>query len=65
MFIGLLSFSGYLATKCMSLNNEQCQAKLTLIDLNHVELKYKLFMISLDKYNGSCNSVDGLSANMF
>ena len=64
MFIGLLSFSGYLATKCMSLHNEQCQAKLTLIDLNYVELKYKLFMISLDKYNGSWNSVDGLSANM-
>ena len=49
----------------MSLNNEQCQAKLILIDLNYVELKYKLFMISLDKYNGSCNSADGLSANMF
>ena len=48
----------------MSLHNEQCQAKLTLIDLNYVELKYKLFLISLDKYNGSWNSVDGLSANM-
>ena len=27
----------------------------TLIDLNHVELKYYPFMISLDKYTGNCN----------
>ena len=26
-----------------------------LIDLNTVELKYYSFMISLDKYSGSCN----------
>ena len=57
-FIGLLSFSGYLATKCMSLNNEQYRTSLTLIDLNPTELKYYPFMINLDKCNGSCNSVD-------
>ena len=27
----------------------------TLIDLNPVELKYYPFMISLNKYTGSCN----------
>ena len=30
------------------------------IDLNHVELKYYPFMISLDKCNGSCNSINDL-----
>ena len=30
----------------------------TLIDLNPVELNHYLFMISLDKCSGSCNSVD-------
>ena len=29
-----------------------------VIDLNLVELDYYLFMISLDKCNGSCNAVD-------
>ena len=29
----------------------------TLIDLNLVELKYYLFMISLDKCSGSCNVI--------
>ena len=27
----------------------------TVIDLNPVELKYYPFMISVDKYSGSCN----------
>ena len=32
-----------------------------LIDLNPVELKYYPFMISLNKCNGSCNSVNDIS----
>ena len=34
MFIGLLSFSGSLATKCISLNNEQCKTRPFLINFN-------------------------------
>ena len=34
VFIVLPSFSQSLATKCMSLNNEQCKVRLTLTDLN-------------------------------
>ena len=34
--------------------------RATLIDLNHVELNYYPFMISLDKCNWSCNAVDDL-----
>ena len=60
MFIGLLTFSGSLATKGMSLNSEQCKARLALFGLNLVKLRYYLFMISLGKCNGSCNSVDDL-----
>ena len=55
VFILLLSFSGSLATKCVSLNDEPCMVRPTLIDLNPVELKYYPFMISLDERNGSCN----------
>ena len=39
MFIVLMSFSSPLATKYVSLNNEPCIARPTLIDLNPVELK--------------------------
>ena len=36
----------------------------TLIDLNPIDLKYYPCMISSDKFNGSCNSVDDLSTNI-
>ena len=55
MFTVLLSFSSCLATKCVSLNDEPCMFRPTLIDLNPVELTYYLFMISLGKCNGSYN----------
>ena len=59
-FIGLLSFSGFLATKCVLFNNEPCMVRPTLMDLDPVELNYFTYMISLDKYSGSCNVVDDL-----
>ena len=61
MFFGFVSFSRSLATKYMLLINKQCKTSLTIIDLNLIELKYYSFMISLNKCNGSYNSVDDLS----
>ena len=55
VFITLLSFSGSLAIKCVSLNNEPCMIRPILIDLNPAELNYYPFMISLDKCIESCN----------
>ena len=55
VFIILLSFSSSLATKCVSLNDEPCIVRSTIIDLNPVELKCYPLIISLDKCNGSCN----------
>ena len=49
-----LSFSSSLATKCLPLNNEQHMVRPTHIAFNPVELKYYPFMISLDKFSGSC-----------
>ena len=63
--IELLSFGGSLATKCVSLNSiEPCITRLTLIDLNPVELNYYPFMISLDKCNGSCMMLMIIAKNM-
>ena len=72
MFIALLSFSGSLAciakvsdqTKCLSINDEPCMVSPTLINLNSVELKYYLFIVSLGKCSGSCNSRNNLSAKI-
>ena len=63
-FIGLISFTGSLKNEYMLLNNEQYKNRLNLIDLNSIELNRYPFMITWDKCNGSCNSVDDLSANI-
>ena len=46
----------------MSLNNEPCINRTTLIDLNPIELNP--LIISLDKRNGSCNAADDVSAKI-
>ena len=53
MFVVLLSVSSSLAAECVSLNDEPCMIRPTLIDLNPADLKYYPFMISLDKRSGT------------
>ena len=67
VFIILLSFSGSLASMasifnfetCISLNNQPCMTRPTLIDLNSHEDNHVLcdypFMVNLDGCNGNCN----------
>ena len=76
VLIALLSFSRSLAsianvfdcTKCISLNNQSCMNRPTLIDLNPNQhnqgLFYHVFMVNLEKCNGSCNTLDDLSGKM-
>ena len=47
VFVVLLSFSEYLSTKCLFLNDEPCMVRPALIDMNPIELKNYPFMISL------------------
>ena len=72
-FIVLLSLSVSLArvakisgsTKCISLNNELCIARPTLIGLNLEEFHYNHpLMVTLGRYNGSCNTIDDLSSRI-
>ena len=58
LFIGLLRF---MPTKCMPLNNEQCKTRPFLINLNPLEVKYYPFLITLDKCNGNCNTLNNIS----
>ena len=63
-FIVLVSFSGSLFTKCMSVNNETYFARPTLIDWNLTELHYHPFMLSLDRCNENCNTLDDPSCRI-
>ena len=51
--------------KCISLNNEPCLARLTLMDLNTYELHYHPFMLNSDRCNGNCNTLDDATAMIF
>ena len=64
MFIGLLSFSGSLATKYMSSNNEQSKARYILIKLNPVKVSYYPFTNTLDKFNGNWNILNKTSGRI-
>ena len=64
MFIALLYFSRSLAPRCVSLNNEPCMIRPTLIDLNPAEVNYYSFMVSIDKCRGSCNAAYDLSTKI-
>ena len=64
IIVALLSLSGSLTTKYVSLNNEPYMTRPMVVNLNPVQLNYYLFMISLDKRNGSCNLVDDSSAKI-
>ena len=49
-----MNFSSSLVTRCQFLNDETCMVRPALIDIDPSELRYYLFMISLNKCNGSC-----------
>ena len=61
VFIALLSFSRSLSNNCVSLSIEPCIARPTFIDLSPIKLNYYSFMISLDKFNRSCDDTDDLA----
>ena len=76
MFVGLLSvyaivsFSGSLASnskqpmKCLSLNNQPCETRLTLVDINPQEVLFYSFTVSINKCGGSCDTIDDPHASV-
>ena len=58
LVVVLLGVSGSLATKCVSMNNQSCMVRPTLIYVNPDELYYYLFIISLGRHGGRCNTAE-------
>ena len=44
--------------KCISLNNQQSQARLTLVHINCDETFYHPFYVTVNKYGETCNTID-------
>ena len=53
-----LCFGGSLTIKCVSLNYQQFTVRQILIDLNVDEFCYYTFIVSINKCNGSSNTVE-------
>ena len=70
IFIGLLSvctirsFGASLTSnykepiKCVSLNNQPCQARPTFVNINSDKILFYPFTNGLNKYGGRCNTID-------
>ena len=43
---------------CISLNNQTCQTRPTLININPDEILFYPFSISANKYRGGFNTID-------
>ena len=63
LFTGLVNGSNH--TKCVLLSNQKCMTQTTLIDLHpnewRQELHYYPFAAKLDRWVGSCNTLNDLS----
>ena len=70
MFIGLssvctmghfcesLTFNSKAAIKCVSLSNNPCQARPTLVNINSDETLFYPFTVSVNKRGGSCYTIN-------
>ena len=62
LFTGLVNAFNH--TKCISLSNQKCEIQPTLINLHpneySQELHYYPFAVKLDRYVGSCNTLNDL-----
>ena len=58
MMLVLLGFGGSLTIKFVFMYNKTCMFGLTLIDFSPDVLHYYPLITSLDRYGGSCNTVE-------
>ena len=63
LLVGLVNGSNYV--KCISLSNQKCMTQPTYTSLHpneySQEFQYYPFVVKLDRYVGSCNTLNGLS----
>ena len=57
-FDGSLAFSSKEHTKFVSLNNQPCQARSTLADINSSKAPFYSFTVIVNNFDGACNTAD-------
>ena len=54
----LVGFGISLAIICMSINTQHCMVRSMIIHLNPDEFGCYLFIVGMDRFDGSCNNFD-------
>ena len=54
----VLSFLGCNALECVSMNNQECNIRTKIIDINNNEPLFHPYSIEVNKCSGSCNNIN-------
>ena len=52
-----MSFFGYNALKCVSMNNQECKVRTGIININSNNPS-TVIILQISKYSGSCNNIN-------
>ena len=55
-----MTFVGFNALKCISMNNQECQIRSEITDVNRSKPEFYPYSLNMNKCIGSCNNVDEL-----
>ena len=53
-----MSFFSYKALKCVSMNNQECQVRPEIININSNEPLFYPYSVKISKCSGSCNKIN-------
>ena len=58
MFFVAMSFFGWNALKCVSMNNQECKIRLKKINITSNEPSCYSYSVKISKCSGSCNNIN-------
>ena len=57
VFVAAMSFFGYNALKCVSMNNQECKVRTGIININSNNPS-TVIILQISKCSGSCNNIN-------
>ena len=55
-----MTFVGFNALKCISMNNQECQIRSEITDVNRSKPEFYPYSLNMNKCIASCNNIDEL-----
>ena len=64
VFVVAMTFFSCNALKCVSMNNQVCEVRPEIININSNEPLFYPFSVKISKCSGSCNNIDNPYAKL-